>query len=133
MPTKSGDVIERRTAEHEVLRPPFGAPHVFVLAVIDGDHPNSVHRVVQYETVIGRGEEAQIDLGDDEISKRHCLLRAEGPVCTIQDQGSLNGTRVNGRRMRDGVAHRLRHLDEIQVGATRLLVLTGTFKARTPK
>ena len=133
MPTKGADVIERRTAEHEVPRPPFGAPHVWVLAVIDGDHPNRVYRVIQYETVIGRGEEAQIDLDDEEVSKRHCLLRVEGPVCTIQDQGSLNGTRVNGRRMREGTAHRLRHLDEIQIGATRLFVLTGTFKAQRPR
>jgi len=130
MPARSAEAIEPRTAEHEVPRPPFAAPHVWVLAVIDGERPDSIYRVIQYETVIGRGEEAQIDLDDEEVSKRHCLLRVERGVCTIQDQGSLNGTRVNGRRMREGVTHRLRHLDEVQIGTTRLLVLTGSFKEK---
>jgi hypothetical protein len=34
--------------------------------------------------------------------------------------------------MRDDNALRLRHLDEIQVGSTRLFVLNGTFKRLTP-
>lgn len=132
MPTRTADRTQGETAEHEDPRPPFGAPNVFVLAVIDGDQPNAVYRVVQHETVIGRGEEANIDVNDEKVSKRHCLLRVEGAVCMIQDLGSLNGTRVNGRRMRDDNALRLRHLDEIQVGSTRLFVLNGAFKRLTP-
>jgi hypothetical protein len=30
--------------------------------------------------------------------------------------------------MREGVAQRLRHLDEIQVGTTRLFVMVGKFR-----
>lgn len=132
MPVKSADQTHRETAEHEERRPPFAAPHVWVLAVIDGERPNAVYRIVQFETVIGRGERAQIDPNDEQVSKRHCLLRVEGPVCTIQDLKSLNGTRINGRKMRDQ-AVRLRHLDEIHVGATRLFVLNGAFKRHTPQ
>lgn len=133
MSTKSAELIEHATAEHAVPRPPFAAPYVWVLAVIDGEQPDRVYRVIQYETVIGRGAEAQIELDDEEVSKRHCLLRVEGAVCSIQDQGSLNGTRINGRKMRDGVSHRLRHLDQIQIGTTRLMVLTGSFKEHAKK
>jgi pSer/pThr/pTyr-binding forkhead associated (FHA) protein len=43
----------------------------------------------------------------------------------------LNGTRVNGRKMKDETALRLRHLDEIQIGGTRLFVLHGAFKRMT--
>ncbi len=106
---------------------------MWVLAVVDGESPSAVYRVDQYEMVIGRGEAAQIALDDEKVSKRHCLLRLEGPVCTVQDLGSRNGTRVNGRKMQDKVTHRLRHLDEIQVGTTRLMVLTGTFKSIAPR
>jgi len=137
MPTKvlaDTDRSEAGTAEREDRRPPHGAPHVWVLAVIAGRNPTSVYRLARYETIVGRGcEDAPIDLEDDEVSKRHCLLRVEGPVCTVQDLGSLNGTRINGRRMNDGTVHRLRHLDEIQVGATRLFVLTGRFRQRPPE
>jgi pSer/pThr/pTyr-binding forkhead associated (FHA) protein len=118
----------RETTEHQVPRPPFGAPHVFVLAVIDGEDPRLVHRIDGPETVIGRDGEADFLVDDEEVSKRHCLLRADGPICTLTDLGSLNGTLLNGRPMREGVAQRVRHLDEIQVGTTRLFLLAGKFR-----
>jgi pSer/pThr/pTyr-binding forkhead associated (FHA) protein len=133
MPAHEAESFDSRTAEHEAPRPAFGAPYVWVLAVIDGDQPNAVHRILQYETLIGRGGDAQIDVNDEKVSKRHCLIRVEGAVCTIQDLGSRNGTRVNGRKMRDETALRLRHLDEIQIGDTRLFVLHGAFKRLTPQ
>jgi len=133
MPTHEADPIDSKTEEHEQPRPPFGAPYVWILVEIDGEQPHGVHRLGQYETVIGRGDDAQIELNDEKVSKRHCLLRVEGPVCTLQELGSLNGTRVNGRKMRDDTALRLRHLDEIQIGVTRLFVLHGAFKRFTPQ
>ncbi|HKQ62382.1 MAG TPA: FHA domain-containing protein [Candidatus Polarisedimenticolaceae bacterium] len=133
MPTSTIDPLGARTAQHEVRRPPFGAPHVWILAVIDGERPHQTHRLIQYETVIGRGQGAHFELDDEEVSKRHCLLRVDGAVCTLQDLGSTNGTRLNGRKMRERVAHRLRHLDEIQIGTTRLLVLGATFRQPAPE
>ena len=131
MPTPGADSTDSKTAERERFIPPFGAPYVWVLAVIDGERSNEVYRLARYETLIGRGDGSEIDLNDDQVSKRHCLIRVEGPVCTLQELGSLNGTQVNGRRMRNETALRLRHLDEIQIGATRLLVLHGAFKRPT--
>ena len=122
---------ERETTEHHKPRPPFGAPHVFVLAVIDGADPHGAYRIDRTETVMGR-EGADVVVEDDEVSKRHCLIRADGPVCTLTDLGSLNGTMLNGRPMRNGVAQRLRHLDEIQVGTTRFFLLVGKFRS-SPK
>jgi len=116
------------TAERVVRRPPFGAPHVFVLAVIDGEDQTIAHRISKAETVLGRGDEADLRLDDDLVSQRHCLIRADAAICTIVDLGSRNGTQVNGRRLRDGVAHRIRNLDEIRVGGTSLFVLAGCFK-----
>ena len=116
------------TTEHQVARPPFGAPNVFVLAVVDGQNPHQVHRIECPETIIGRDESADFAIEDEEVSSRHCLLRADGPICTITDLGSLNGTLLNGRRLREGIAQRLRHLDEIQVGTTRVFLLAGRFR-----
>ena len=98
----------RPTSEHQVARPSFGAPHVFVLAVVDGEDAHQVHRVQRAETIIGRDGEADFVLPDGEVSKRHCLVRTDGPVCTVTDLGSLNGTRLNGRPLRGGVAQRVR-------------------------
>ena len=133
MPAHEAESADSRTTEHEEPRLAFGAPHVWVIAGIDGAQPNAVHRVCQYETVIGRGGDAQIDVDDEMVSKRHCLIRVDGPVCTIRDLGSRNGTWVNGRRMREETALRLRHLDEIRIGTTRLFVLNGAFKRVAPQ
>jgi len=119
-----------KTAERARHPAPFAAPQVFVLAVIDGKDTGVAYRVVQHDTVIGRGDEADCSIDDQEISKQHCLLRVNGSVCTLIDKGSTNGTLVNGRRLRAGVAHRVRHLDEIQIGETYLMLLAGSFKHR---
>ena len=128
MPSRTAEPVEGQTTEHRERRPPFAAPHVWVLAVVRGEEPDAVYRLVQYETLVGRGEGADIDLSDPNVSKRHCLLRVEGPVCTVKDLGSRNGTRVNGRKQQEDVAVRLRHLDEIQAGDTHLFVLNGAFR-----
>jgi pSer/pThr/pTyr-binding forkhead associated (FHA) protein len=113
--------------QHE--RPePFGAPNVHLLVVIEGKDPAAVHRIVRSETLLGRGDEVHFLIDDEQVSKAHCRLRVDGSVCTIFDLGSRNGTTVNGRRLPANSGHRLRHLDEIEIGNHRLLVLAGKFK-----
>ena len=122
--------VDRKTTERELPKVPFGAPHVLVLAAIEGGDTTAVHRVGKPDTVIGRGPEADFDVDDEQVSKRHCAIRVNGPVCTVIDLGSLNGTSLNDRELRPGVALRIRHLDEIGVGDTRLIFLSGRFKDR---
>ena len=119
---------EAPTKERVVEKPPFGTPHVFVLAVVNGDDPTAVYRLQQRETVIGRSPDSGFVVDDEEVSKRHCLIRIDSGVCTIADLESRNGTLVNGRPVRQGLAERLRHLDEIQIGPTRMVLLTGRFR-----
>lgn len=125
---KGPAVVAAETAKRKACKARFGAPHVFVLTVIDGDAPSDAFRLDGPETVIGRGAPARIRVEDDQVSKQHSLIRVEGSVCTLRDLGSLNGTFLNGRRIQAGLAQRLRHLDEIQVGETRLLLLAGRFR-----
>ena len=119
-----------KTAERPARREPFAAPHVFVLTVVDGADVAAVHRIARTETVIGRGEEADFRVDDDQVSNRHCLIRIEGSVCTLVELGSLNGTRVNARRVPAETAERVRHLDTVQIGGTRILLLTGRIPDR---
>ncbi len=119
---------ESKTVERQIKRAPFAAPHVFALAVIDGRDVASIHRLNTAETVIGRGGGVDIAIDDDEISKNHCVIRVDSGVCSIIDLKSLNGTQLNDRPLRDGLAQRMRHLDEVQIGDTRLLFLCGRFK-----
>lgn len=114
-----------RTGDRMRRQAPFGAPYVFVLLVIDGDDASVVYRIVRPETVVGRGKESHFAIEDELVSKVHCKIRVEGPVCTIVDPGSRNGTSVNDRRLAPNVAQRLRNLDEIEIGSHRLLFLSG--------
>ena len=47
--------------------------------------------------VIGRSRECDVVLADTNISRRHAEIRAAGAGWTVDDLGSTNGVRVNGR------------------------------------
>jgi len=49
---------------------------------------------------IGRGTQSTIRIPSDAVSRLHCqLLRSESGQFSILDNGSMNGTTVNGRRL----------------------------------
>jgi pSer/pThr/pTyr-binding forkhead associated (FHA) protein len=69
------------------------------------------------KTIIGRENECQLRLNSDFVSRRHCVLLLEEETLRIHDEGSKNGTFVNGRRI--GPADTiLRHGDLVSIGAT---------------
>lgn len=59
------------------------------------------------EVIVGRGEEANFQLRDASVSRSHATFQiapeGNGAV-TLQDLGSTNGTRVNGRSVNEVVA-----------------------------
>ena len=81
------------------------------------------HIALEAEIVLGRDEEGPGCLGGDtQLSRRHTRIeRTAHGHFLIEDLGSTNGTRVNGklitgpRVLRDG--------DEIEVGKTRLKLI----------
>jgi pSer/pThr/pTyr-binding forkhead associated (FHA) protein len=125
---EKAELDESTAVGKERRQGPFGAPHVFVLAVIGGKETARSHRIISTETVIGRDRDAHFVIDDEQISKMHCRIRVDGGVATIIDLGSRNGTSVNGRRLNPEVAQRLRHLDEIEIGKHRLFLLAGRYR-----
>ena len=55
-------------------------------------------RAIDEEIIIGR-ESADFTIPDQELSRRHALVRPVADGVVIQDLGSLNGTFVNGERI----------------------------------
>jgi hypothetical protein len=52
-------------------------------------------------TALGRSRQNDVVVEVMEVSRRHCVLIAHaGGGCEVYDTASLNGTRVNGRRVR---------------------------------
>jgi DNA-binding winged helix-turn-helix (wHTH) protein len=71
------------------------------------------------EHVLGRGEEAAIVLDRARVSRLHARIRVSGDVATLEDLGSKNGTRHQGRRIDAPVA--LADGDEIRIGSERIV------------
>ena len=70
--------------------------------------------------MIGRAPDADVFLDDVTVSRTHAVLsRADGGY-TIEDNGSLNGTYVNRRRVEKA---KLEDGDEVQIGKYRLTYL----------
>jgi two-component system, cell cycle response regulator len=64
--------------------------------------------------VLGRREDADIQIGDDGVSRTHASLRVEGEGAILRDLGSANGTYLDGKRVTDA---EIRDGARIQVGA----------------
>jgi hypothetical protein len=71
------------------------------------------------ETLIGRGEHCPIQLIHPLVSRHHARILCEVQQAVIEDLGSRNGTRLNGKFVERPRA--LRHGDRIQVGPHELI------------
>jgi hypothetical protein len=64
---------------------------------------------------IGREGAGRIVIEDGKISRHHCTLRYVDSGYTITDEGSLNGTFVNGKKLRKGSPVRLHVGDRVKL------------------
>jgi len=94
-----------------------GLPASPRLVVTAGPHRGTELALLNPVTTIGRGRNNSVAIPDVSLSRRHSRLEQHGDEWVVVDQGSGNGTRVNGRPVR---RQRLRHGDEIGMGDTAI-------------
>ena len=70
------------------------------------------------QNVIGRTSRCDVRIKHPGISAEHAVIRVLPGSATVEDLGSTNGTRVNGKKIE---LHTLRHGDQIGVGRERLM------------
>lgn len=70
---------------------------------------------------IGRAGQASVELADPEVSRRHARLELVRGVLYVCDEGSSNGTFLNGKPL-DGESIEVVPGDDIDVGNTRITV-----------
>ena len=68
-------------------------------------------------TRIGRSPDCEIFLDDVTVSRNHAVLVQSDGQFTVEDQGSLNGTFVNRKRIDSA---QLEEGDEVQIGKYRM-------------
>ena len=72
------------------------------------------------QTTIGRSPDCGIFLDDVTVSRKHAVIVARDGGFVVEDQGSLNGTFVNRKRVESA---QLEDGDELQIGKYRLTFL----------
>ena len=72
------------------------------------------------EVLIGRSRSCDVVITDRAVSAEHAVLRYIDGYWTLRDNGSTNGTYVNGWRVFDGVV--VRPGDELELGYTRFIL-----------
>jgi Zn-dependent protease with chaperone function len=86
------------------------------LAISQPDGTHAWHRLAGAWTTVGRGADNDLVVADQKVSYRHFGLRLEAGLCTLFDLNSRNGTRLNGKSVRE---QSLQSGDEIEAGDTR--------------
>lgn len=88
--------------------------------------PDGTQRVLDVGDLpitIGRLPTTTLQFEETPVSRQHCVLIPTGGGITILDQGSTNGTFINGFRRKHA---RLQHGDEIKVGKTTISIKAKT-------
>ncbi len=123
MDDDSADIKTRVTslAELHQARP---AGNDCVVVIYSADPRQFGKRYVLREKVtIGRGNDANIVLDNDSVSRRHCEIVSRGAGWAVVDSNSTNGTYVNGDLVRDRL---LARGDQIKIGDTIVKYLSGS-------
>lgn len=81
------------------------------------------------QSLIGRSSRCDVCIKHPGISAEHAVIRQVSGAATVEDLGSTNGTRVNGKKISQ--MHTLRHGDQIGVGRERLMYFAELDSAAT--
>ena len=88
------------------------------LIATQGAYVGSIYQLEAGTVTIGREESNTVAFPQDNtVSRKHARIAGDGGWFTIHDEGSSNGTFVNGARVAEKV---LQPGDEIQIGNTKL-------------
>ena len=107
-----------RSAEQVQLASRSGIGRLSVLESPDDEPPAGTAIALGPINSIGRNVNNTIYVEDDFVSTNHAMLTFRGRSWFVEDQGSTNGTYVNGHRIDRAVA--LSFGDELTVGRVRM-------------
>jgi hypothetical protein len=88
------------------------------LTGMSGDIKGKAFDLDRDETKIGRGSSNHIVLDHPTVSGHHCSVIREGERYLVRDLGSTNGTRLNGKSIKESP---LKPKDVIQAGSVEFL------------
>jgi pSer/pThr/pTyr-binding forkhead associated (FHA) protein len=109
-------------SDRTILRPSSPQGNTGVVRVEEGKEPGRVYEVRKEELSIGRSRESDIFLEDLAVSRLHAKILSLGNGnYALKDEGSANGTKVNGQLVNKHQTYPLQEGDKIQLGQTVLV------------
>jgi len=88
----------------------------------EGKEPGRVYVVNKESLSIGRSRESDIFLEDLAVSRLHAsIVNTGNGTYALRDEGSANGTKVNGQTVNKYQPYTLQEGDKIQLGQTVLV------------
>jgi pSer/pThr/pTyr-binding forkhead associated (FHA) protein len=88
-----------------------------MIVVRQGKEPGRMFELRKDRVTIGRSRDSDIFLEDLAVSRLHTTINRESADYVLRDEGSANGTYINGKRITE---QPLEEGDEIQVGQSVL-------------
>jgi DNA-binding NtrC family response regulator len=101
---------------------PGAAGRLCSLLIFERDASWSIQLPTEGVVRIGRAPDVDVRLSDRGVSARHATIAVNGGRILIQDLGSTNGTRVNGRRVEHAT---LQPGDLVTVAAVTMVLRAG--------
>jgi hypothetical protein len=116
--------FESPEADKTMLRSTSGAQGIGIgfVRIEEGKEPGRVYEVRKESLSIGRSRESDIFLEDLAVSRLHASIISLGNNnYALRDEGSANGTKVNGEPINKYQPYPLKEGDKIQLGQTVLV------------
>lgn len=115
----TGTVLDPRMAPKRLKEGLVPDDTGIFLRIEDGEEAGTIFTLSAGGVYLIGREGADIVLDDDKVSRRHAELGLYGPdAYVIRDLASTNGTRLNGKRVRDKAP--VRNDDLLRIGDTTL-------------
>ena len=108
-------------AEEDGLGLPEGIDGPALIVRAGGGRAGETFPLEHERITIGRSPDCEIFLDDVTVSRKHAVIAKKGDDFRIEDEGSLNGTFVNKKRVESA---ELEDGDELQIGKYRLTYLS---------
>ena len=90
------------------------------VVLLSGQQAQRIFTVKRTSVILGRGEDADIQLPDGSVSQHHARIARQGKSFDVTDLDSTNGTFIRGKRVTRAT---LRNADRITLGTVDLMFL----------
>ena len=101
------------------------------LILAKGETKGKEVTITKASAVIGRDPEADVVVASPKVSRKHCRIEVHGDKAVLVDEGSGNGTFINGQKVTQAELH---PGDKVVVGPLGFVVqINGQRKPAAPK